>query len=177
MPIHKGEYQNDVTYNYESVFYQGEPMFFQGITSLGNLPTTANWYKIYEYLEPKNLNWQEIQQVVRRGKPHVCSWELNYRPPHTDYTNIVWEVAAHDYDIDVNGILPHSMTLLTRDCLANIQFDNVEALYYAENGPNCGTYNFTLLASDVANGGGFTYQFTLANRRTCRRTHVPVARD
>lgn len=76
---------------------------------------------------------------------------------------IVWDVVAHDYNVDPIGQYKHSMTLLTHDCFVNsLQYDNTEALYFCAAQLAAGTYHFTLLEGyDTTYGGGKTYQFTL----------------
>ncbi len=77
--------------------------------------------------------------------------------------NIVWDVVAHDYNVDPHNRYDHSMTLLTHDCIVNsLQFDSAEALYYCETQLDAGTYHFKLLDDyDAVNGGGKILQFTL----------------
>ena len=48
--------------------------------------------------------------------------------------------------------------------IVEMQFNNSEALYYAEDGLTAGTYNFTIQGSYAPIGGtSKTFQFTLAN--------------
>lgn len=56
----------------------------------------------------------------------------------------------------------NGMILQSRDLLYNLQFDEREAFYYAEEGLAAGTYHFTLGAHTWVSGDvGKTFQFTL----------------
>ena len=84
--------------------------------------------------------------------------------------NITWVVRAHDHHVAANGRLSHTMTLEmkflygTSAARKTVVFDATEALYYAENGLEAGSYYFT-----VKNQAWYTadndvpYYFTLNN--------------
>nr|DAZ03593.1 MAG TPA: hypothetical protein [Caudoviricetes sp.] len=113
---------------------------------------------------PEVSTWASVQRIVRSGfGPKAFPIGSQLRVQHETYGEIIWDVVAHDYDKDPNGRMEHSMTLLSHDCIINsIQFDNTEALYFAEETLVAGTYHFTLLPGyDEAYGGGKTLQFTL----------------
>lgn len=109
-------------------------------------------------------SWHAIQQAVRvGGGPSLFPIGTQLKCKKEGVGEIVWDVVAHDYNVDHIGRYKHSMTLLTHDCVVNsLQYDNTEALYYCETPLVAGTYHFTLLDGyDTATGGGKTYQFTL----------------
>ncbi len=118
-------------------------------------------------------SWENIQRVVRLGfgsKYFPVGYEFTTADSETGAT-IVWAVRGHDHHTPANGALAHSMTLEAKYVYGNsdgvykgVVFDAPEALYYAASGLAAGTYHFALPADyDTANGGGKTYQFTLAN--------------
>lgn len=113
----------------------------------------------------KPTSWSEIQALVRAGLHKnvfsigdqlVCS---------KGESTLTWDIIGIDHDTPANSQFTHSLTLQTHDCLSNtMQFNNSEALYYAENGLTAGTYNFTIQGSYAPIGGtSKTFQFTLAN--------------
>lgn len=109
-------------------------------------------------------DWAGVQAIVRMGlaskifaigDQFICKRGEN---------TLVWDVIGIDHDIPTDKTKKHSLTLQLHDCLAGVQFDGAEALYYAENELPAGTYNFTLLAGyDESYGGGKTYSFTITN--------------
>lgn len=84
--------------------------------------------------------------------------------------SITWVVRAHDHHVAANGRLSHTMTLETKFLYGTsaaykaVVFDASEALFYAENGLEAGSYYFT-----VKNQTWYTadndvpYYFTLNN--------------
>jgi hypothetical protein len=75
---------------------------------------------------------------------------------------LTFDFIGFDADTPADTQFTHSTTVQLHDCYKAIQFDAVEALYYAETELSAGTYHFTLLAGyDAAYGGGLTYYFTL----------------
>ncbi|MDO4301526.1 MAG: DUF6273 domain-containing protein [Clostridia bacterium] len=106
-------------------------------------------------------SWAVIQQIVKQGMGQaVFPVGTQLKCSHSDYGEIVWDVAAHDYDKDPKGRNSHSMTLYTHNTIGSTQFDAAEALYCCDEGLSAGTYNFTIPESYEGAG---TYQFTLAN--------------
>lgn len=82
---------------------------------------------------------------------------------HETANKLVFDVIGIDHDTPADNQFKHSLTLQLHDLYQNIQFDSTEAIYYAREELPAGTYNFTLPAGyDTENGGGKTYQFTLA---------------
>lgn len=82
---------------------------------------------------------------------------------HETANKLVFDIIGIDHDTPADSQFKHSLTLQLHDLYQNIQFDSTEAIYYAREELPVGTYNFTLPAGyDTENGGGKTYQFTLA---------------
>ena len=110
-------------------------------------------------------SWENVRQLVRQGisdKAFPIGSQLKFK--HDHYGDIVCDVVAHNYNKNPLDASAPSMTLLFSNCVDNVMFDNIEALYYCEDALAAGTYHFTLLAEyDPTYGGGKTYQFTLAN--------------
>lgn len=110
----------------------------------------------------KPTSWAQVQAIVRAGlasKVFSIGDQLTCTKGNTD---LVWDVIGIDHDTPSDKQFSHSMTLQLHDCIASMQYDSAEALYYCETELAAGTYNFTLLAGyDTAYGGGKTYQFTL----------------
>lgn len=76
---------------------------------------------------------------------------------------IVWDVVAHDYNLDPHNRYDHSMTLLTHECMVHsLQYDAAEALYYCEDELPAGVYHFTV-SNQIWHtaDNGKNYQFTL----------------
>ena len=81
---------------------------------------------------------------------------------HETASTLVWDVLGIDCDTPADSQFTHSITLGLHDCLAGLQFDAREALFYCPDGLATGTYNFkvtqhTWVSSDVNK----TFQFTL----------------
>lgn len=110
----------------------------------------------------KPTSWAQVQAIVRAGlasKVFSIGDQLTCTKGNTD---LVWDVIGIDHDTPADKQFSHSMTLQLHDCIASMQYDRAEALYYCETELAAGTYNFTLLADyDTTYGGGKTYQFTL----------------
>lgn len=111
---------------------------------------------------PMIESWEDVQNAVRSGAaPSIFSIGDQLQCKRGVDT-LTWDIIGFDHDVPVDVTKTHSMTLLMHDCYKNIQFDAIEALYYAAAELPAGTYNFTLLAGyDTAYGGGLTYYFTL----------------
>ena len=76
---------------------------------------------------------------------------------------LVWAILDFDKDTPNDKKLTHTIALMLHDCSAKTQFDQKEAIYFASSALSAGTYNFTLPSDYESDGGGKTYQFTLAN--------------
>lgn len=123
--------------------------------------------RIDNALAPLSLNidsWQSVQQAVKAGlAPKVFPIGSQLRTTHTMNGDIIWDVVAHDHHKKPDDPAAHTMTLLMHRCIYGRPMDAIEALYYCESGLAAGTYHFSLLAGyDTTNGGGKTYQFTIA---------------
>jgi hypothetical protein len=108
--------------------------------------------------------WAGVQRAVRMGiAPNLFPVGTQMTVNHSVYGNKLWDVVAHNYFKSIHDENAYSMTLLSHDLLASLQFDSPEAFYYAESALAAGTYNFTL-ASAYSSWAAGTYQFTLANQ-------------
>ncbi len=76
---------------------------------------------------------------------------------------LVWDILDFDKDTPSDKKLTHTIALMLHDCSAKAQFDQKEAIYFASSALSAGTHNFTLPSDYESEGGGKTYQFTLAN--------------
>lgn len=76
---------------------------------------------------------------------------------------LVWDILDFDKDTPSDKKLTHTVALMLHDCSAKAQFDQKEAIYFASSALPAGTYHFTLPSDYESEGGGKTYQFTLAN--------------
>ena len=106
-------------------------------------------------------SWAEIQREVQLGHGAVLypvGSQLTLK--HSVYGNIAMDVVSHDTVKKYGDENAHTMTLLAHDCIANLQFDSAEAMYYAATELAAGTYNFTVGAAYASWAAG-TYQFTL----------------
>ena len=139
--------------------------------STGNEPPNVTYWQLLAqgaeaYTDPSTLDWDDIQRVVRLGdtdKIFVVGDQL--QTTHSAYTSIVWDVVGIT-DADHTGFDPADsayftkypdakpMLLLMHRVIYNRQFDNIEALYYAESELATGTYHFSFNSVD--------YELTLA---------------
>lgn len=103
------------------------------------------------------MDWYGIARIVYGGNAAATfpiGTSLDTIKGETTYK---WDVVHHG---TVKG--RPAMFLCMHNVLRQMQFDNTEALYYAQNGLTAGNYHFTLLSDyDTAYGGGQTYWFTL----------------
>lgn len=112
----------------------------------------------------KNVSvWYTLRQLVRLGLGRqLFPVGTQLKCSHSEYGEIVWDVVAHNNNSDPTGVFNNSITLLSHNIVTNMQFDQIEALYYCENGLLSGTYSFKLMEGVSENqGGGKQYQFTL----------------
>ena len=70
--------------------------------------------------------WQRIQKIVREGLASDFFTIGDQLVSGYDGGEIVWEVIGIDVETPADSQYQHSMTLQTRDCLHNIQFDAPE---------------------------------------------------
>lgn len=81
---------------------------------------------------------------------------------HETASTLVWDVLGIDCDTPADSQFTHSITLGLHDCLAGLQFDAREALFYCPDGLAAGTYNFKVTQhSWVSSDVNKTFQFTL----------------
>lgn len=110
---------------------------------------------------PKSL--KQVQAIVRAGIASKVFHIGDQLMCNKGDTKLVWDIIGIDHDVPADKQFAHSMTLQLHDCIANMQYDGIEALFYCETELTAGTYHFTLLPEyDTTYGGGKTYQFTLA---------------
>jgi len=76
-------------------------------------------------------------------------------------TSLIWDILDTNHDEPTDNNRSYTMSLLTHDCVANLQFDAPEAMYYCETLLSAGTYCFTIPNVDADYGGNGTYYFTL----------------
>lgn len=82
---------------------------------------------------------------------------------HETASTLVWDVLGIDCDTPADSQFTHSITLGLHDCLAGLQFDAREALFYCPDGLAAGTYNFKVTQHTwVSSDANKTFQFTLA---------------
>lgn len=105
--------------------------------------------------------WAGIQKAVRAGiAPDILPIGTQLLVHHSVYGDHLYDVVAHNYFKSVHDPDAPTMTLLCHDVIDNVQFDGMEAFYYAEEELPAGTYNFTL-AETYDQWAAGTYQFTL----------------
>ena len=107
-------------------------------------------------------SWAEIQREVQLGHGAVLfpvGSQLTLT--HSVYGDIAMDVVSHDTVKKYGDENAHTMTLMAHDCIASLQFDAPEAMYYAESGLAAGTYCFKVNNGPDSWADG-TYNFTLA---------------
>ena len=77
-----------------------------------------------EKLDPST--WKGIQNIVRSGLTSEYFQVGDELVSGYENREIIWQVIGIDIDIPADSSLAHSMTLQTKDCLHNIQFDAPE---------------------------------------------------
>lgn len=110
-----------------------------------------------------NSPW-DIQSIVRLGLAGKIFSIGDQIACQKGETTLVWDIIGIDHDTPSDKTLKHSLTLQLHDCLAGVQFDSREALFYAEQGLSAGTYNFTVKQHTWVSGDvGKTFRFTLTH--------------
>lgn len=125
--------------------------------------------------------WPSISRAVNDGimftngnKGNKFSLRIGDTVDTLDSTTgqtLTWRVVDFDNHKAADPELEHTMTLemttVYSDADGNgisVQYDNSEALYYAEEGLTAGTYNFTIVNSDwMTANNDKSFQFTLEN--------------
>lgn len=107
-------------------------------------------------------SFKDVQTLVRSGLASKVFHIGDQLVCNKGDVKLVWDIIGIDHDVPADKQFTHSMTLQLHDCLAGMQYDGAEALFYCETELAAGTYHFTLLSGyDTTYGGGKTYQFTL----------------
>lgn len=107
-------------------------------------------------------SFKDVQTLVRSGLASKVFHIGDQLVCNKGDVKLVWDIIGIDHDVPADKQFTHSMTLQLHDCLASMQYDGTEALFYCETELAAGTYHFTLLSGyDTTYGGGKTYQFTL----------------
>ena len=107
-------------------------------------------------------SFKDVQTLVRSGLASKVFHIGDQLVCNKGDVKLVWDIIGIDHDVPADKQFTHSMTLQLHDCIASMQYDNTEALFYCETELAAGTYHFTLLSGyDTTYGGGKTYQFTL----------------
>ena len=111
--------------------------------------------------------WSHVQEMVRLGlgpKLFPVGYEFTVYNSDYDY-DMIWRVVAHDHHKVANKAYEHTMTLEMKHVLSNssgtvvaVQFSAPQAIYYAKDGLEAGTYNFSYDSTSIHEG---TYQFTI----------------
>ncbi len=166
----KGEWDDEVEDAFFDVveYYGSSYVYTNPIPSTGNVPTNVAYWQLLakaggQFVDTESLTWEGVQDVIIQGLgPTVFPIGTQLQTAHSAYVTIVWNVVAHNYDLDPTGRKTYSMTLHMHHVIYAREFDAAEALYYCADGLAAGTYKFALPAGyDEAYGGGSTYQFTL----------------
>lgn len=107
-------------------------------------------------------SWKMLQDMVRLGRAKEVLSVGDQLVCRRNGVDLVWDVLGIDCDTPADSQFTHSVTLGLHDCLAGLQFDAREALFYFEEGLAAGTYNFTVKAHSWVSGDvNKTFQFTL----------------
>lgn len=135
-------------------------------------PTSSQLKRINEHLktiagtmgaEVDVSTWEGVQKIVRMGlAPTVFPIGTQLSANRGTYGECVFEVVAHDYLKDPYNENAPTMTLMTRDVILAMQFDERETFYHADSELSAGTYCFTLPTAYSSWAAG-TYSFTLSN--------------
>jgi hypothetical protein len=113
--------ENDKTY-YIALF----PYTTEGVVTIDSANRIAG---TPTEIDPNS--WRGIQKIVRQGLASEYFSVGDQLVSLYDGKEIVWEVIGIDVDTPADSNYTHSMTLQTKDCLHNIQFDAKEP-----NNPN-----------------------------------------
>ncbi len=97
-------------------------------------------------------SWEEVQAIVRSGLAKEYFEIGDQFLSIYDGKVIVWTIIGIDHDTPTDTEYSHSLTIQTRDCLMNCQWDAPEALYYAATALAPGKHIFEI--------GSGKYEFT-----------------
>ena len=139
-------------------YSRGESDFYEDLARLDNTPPET---------------WAEIQARVRDGTiDRYLMVGDQLIVPHATYGDIVFDIAAISTSADA-AMAPGAagyftsfpnakpLTLLTRNCLANVQFSAPQANYKVLAAIPAGAANITLTSSAVASGVATQYDLTV----------------
>src|SRR5690554_2397718 len=80
----------------------------------------------------KISNWEDVQRIVRMGlADKAFAVGDQFVSSYGTDSEIVWEVIGINHVTPTDESRQFSLTIQTRDCLMNYQWDAPEALYYA----------------------------------------------
>ena len=85
---------------------------------------SGEWINLINKADPSS--WGGVQYIVRNGLANDYFSIGDQLVSEYDGGEITWEVIGIDVDIPADANYTHSMTLQTRNCLHNIQFDAKE---------------------------------------------------
>ena len=85
---------------------------------------SGEWINLINKVDPSS--WEVVQYIVRSGLANDYFSVGDQFVSEYDGGEITWEVIGIDVDIPADANYTHSMTLQTRNCLHNIQFDAKE---------------------------------------------------
>src|SRR5690554_4827748 len=85
---------------------------------------SGEWINLINKADPSS--WEGVQYIVRSGLANEHFSVGDQFVSEYDGGEIIWEVIGIDVDIPADANYTHSMTLQTRNCLHNIQFDAEE---------------------------------------------------
>lgn len=77
-------------------------------------------------IPPSYKTWKEVQDIVRSGRAAEVFNVGNQLVSYYDNQEVIWEVIGIDVDTPTASGLTHSMTIQTKECLHDIQFDAPE---------------------------------------------------
>lgn len=116
----------------------------------------------------KITNWEDVQRVVRMGLADKMFAVGDQFVSSYDTGEVVWEVIGINHDTPTDESRQFSLTIQTRDCLMNCQWDAPEALYYAATALapgkhifeiNSGKYEFTTTLEVPEGGQVYVYSW------------------
>lgn len=141
----------------------GEKIFFPNSTQFDKMNENLEKIAAAVGSQVDTSTWAGIQKVVRAGlAPDLLPIGTQLKVNHSVYGEHLFDVVAHDYLQNAHDPDAHTMTIMQHDLLKNIQFDEMEAFYFAEDELPAGTYNFTISAN-AESWRANTYQFTLTS--------------
>lgn len=138
--------------------------------------TAAHWEEVTvgqamrenkEYIDAvastlKFETWGDLQKIVRAGLANKVLEVGDQLTCERAGDELVWDVLGIDIDTPADSQFTHSVTIGLHDCLADLQFDAREALFYFADGLAAGTYKFTVKDHSWVSGDiNKTFQFTL----------------